>query len=257
MAAAVNGFVATLALAAALFSVEVESPPAPRVASALLLLLLLPGLGFIGALFPARSLTAPEIALLAIALSFSLAIIGALVLHVARIGLTGGSWATFLASVTIAGAATAQARGTYVGDGVPRPTLSRTWLIDGALLGLAFSLVAGAIWLARTPLPAKGVDGYTALWMLPSDRGRQYLDIGVQSSELESTRYRLDVRVGQTPLPAYRFSLATGERWNARLRVNRDWKGVVRARLYRAAEPRSVYRRVRLLVDAKTPLGRT
>ena len=265
-----NGLIATLAIAAALFSGVLASPSMVRITSALLLVLVLPGLSLTRALFPARALGAGDVLLLSIVLSVCLAVVGGLALHVTLVGLTKGSWATLLAGVTVVAAVTAEVRTRRI-QGVGAPFIARAdatdrvrstpavrgrWLVNGALFGLALGIGVSAVSMARTPLPARGVEGYTALWLLPGDNGGRKFKIGVESSELKTTRYRLEVRVGRTPVPAYRFELATGARWNARLRVERGWSGTVRALLYRASAPGTVYRRVRLLVDTRSPASR-
>lgn len=270
MRVAGSGFIATLAIAAALLAAEIASPTVVRVSSAILLLLVLPGLALTRVLFPERRLGAPETVLLSVALSIALAVVGALVLHATPFDLTRGSWAVLLAGVTVLAALVAQVRAqrdlrldtsfervTKRRDPIPAaPRIRRQWLINGALLGLALGVGISAISLARTPLPAKGIEGYTALWLLPGDTGRRTFEVGVQSSELETTRYRLVVRVAGTRVPPYRFELGTGGRWKARLRVERGFSGTVRALLYRASAPDKVYRRVRLLVDTQPPRTR-
>ncbi len=259
-----NGLIATLAIATAMLVSVAASPSIVRIASALLLVLVLPGLAITRVLFPTRTQGVWEVILFSIALSICVTVIGGLALHVALIGLTKGSWATLLAGVTIAAALTAEARTRRMrGVGAPfidgprsptdrvrsAPSIRGRWLVNGALFGLALGVGISAVSMARTPLPARGVEGYTALWLLPGDRGERYLDVGVQSSELETTKYRLEVRIGRGRVLTYRFVLTTGADWRAALRVKGGWSGAVRARLYRANAPTTVYRRSRLLVD--------
>jgi hypothetical protein len=55
---------------------------------------------------------------------------------------------------------------------------------------VAVVCVVAAIVFARIPLSARGVSGYTQLWLLPDGGGVQ---VGVASSELETTQYRIDL----------------------------------------------------------------
>jgi uncharacterized membrane protein len=262
-----NGFIATLAVAAALLTGVGASPSIVRIASALSLVLVLPGLSLTRMLFPARALGGGEVLLLSIALSLCTTVVGGLALHVSLVDLTRGSWAAFLAGVTVVAVIIAEARmrrmERVVIDRPHRstdrirsaPAVRGRWLVNGALFGLALGVGISAVLMARTPLPARGVEGYTALWLLPGDKAGRKLEVGVRSSEFRTTRYRLEVRVGGTRVPPYRFQLTTGGSWNASLRVRRGWKGTVRALLYRASAPDKVYRRARLLVDLSKGSG--
>jgi hypothetical protein len=226
--------------------------------------LVLPGLALARALFPTRALSAVELLLLSIALSLAVVVVGSVVLHMTPFGLTTTSWTILLACVTV-GATFAThvwvahptgdfASGTRTAEALSagaHPLLRPRWVINGALLGLAIGIAISAVLFARTPLPAKGIEGYSALWLLPGDKASRRLDLGVQSSELETTRYRLELRVGKTRLHTYRFVLATSDQWTASPRVRRGWKGTVRALLYRASAPDKVYRHARLLVATR------
>ena len=82
-----NGFIAIVAIAAALLAAEIPGPPAVRVTSAVLLLLVLPGLAFTRALFAERPPNGWELVLMSLALSVAIAVVGALILHVTPFGL--------------------------------------------------------------------------------------------------------------------------------------------------------------------------
>ena len=252
MRAASNALLAVLAIAAAVIC-EVGAPEVVQVPAAALLVFVLPGLALSRALLP--RLKGAEIGLVSVALSISVAALGGLVLHLTPSGLTQGSWAVLLAVVTVVAVLVGQVRAADRGGDVERSRVEVS-LISVVLLALALVVGAGAMIQARTPLSAKGIEGYTALWVQPRNGVPPHVDLGVQSSELDATRYRLDVFVGKTHVRPYRFALTTGEGWTASVRIRRGWGGTVRALLFRQSEPDRVYRRVRLLVEARGAVKR-
>ena len=115
----------------------------------------------------------------------------------------------------------------------------------------ALVAVAAVIIFSRTPLPARGVRGYTALWMLPG-QNRSEIVIGVQSSERHTTSYQLKIRSGGGRQLDQRLTLAPGDRWIKRIRVAPSSRRVD-AELFRSDSPQDVYRRARLLLGTAAP----
>jgi uncharacterized membrane protein len=71
-------------------------------------------------------------------------------------------------------------------------------------VGLAVVLAAVAVALARTPLPARGVTGYTTLSLRQDGNRSSRVRIAVDSAELRTTSYRLEVRAGGRTAPGPR-----------------------------------------------------
>ena len=132
-----------------------------------------------------------------------------------------------------------------------RPRLARLRPSQAALLALALLFTAAAIVFARTPLPASGVRGYTALSIVPGPQGSGTVQVGVRSSELGRRPFRLAVHADERRTSEFLLTLDPGERWSRRFRVDRSLDRV-EARLFRAESPGRVYRRVRLLLSPST-----
>jgi uncharacterized membrane protein len=233
--------VVTLAvvLGAALFA---PSPVPLRVALALPLLLFLPGYALLGALFTRVTLDRASMLLLSMALSVAVVVIGTFALHSA-VPLERSTWVALAAGVTVVAGSLALVRAGPPSD-APRLRLPRVRVVPALLLTLALIVAAAAITFARTPLPARGVQGYTALWILPGKDGSHRLRVGVISSELHTTSYRLDIEENGRKATIRKLTLAPTESWDERIRVPPSVTRV-RALLYRESAPDEVYRRDR------------
>lgn len=244
-----NGDLIAAAVVAAVAAevVALVSNVAVRTAFALPLLFVTPGYCLTVAVFGRQRLDGARRAVLTLAMSLSLAILGALVLDLLPFGLQATSWTILLAAVTwIAGAAAAVRRGVQPQRGWTRPRLRP---VDAALLIAATLIAAGTVAFARTPLPAKNVQGYTALWMQPMPATTQAVRVGIESGELETVPYRLDLRVGSSVLYRRLITLEPGQRWEQVVRVRPLQVAAdspVQARLYREDEGPEVYRLVKL-----------
>jgi hypothetical protein len=117
------------------------------------------------------------------------------------------------------------------------------------LLAAAVVVAGGAVVLSRTPLSARGVQGNTALWLLPEARPG-IVRVGVSSSELRARSYILAVtdKSGSRFISA-RIRLKPGQSWTATIRVPPDDRPVrVLARLFRGTSQSSDNRFATLLV---------
>jgi uncharacterized membrane protein len=214
------------------------------------LLLFLPGYALSSALFVAPRLDAARQVLLSVGLSISAAVVCALVLNVTPAGLSSASWAVVLVSLTCAACFAADLRRAPVDPEAAPPILPRLRRRDALLLVVASAVVGGAIGLARTPLPAANVRGYTALWLLPATHPPATIRVGIVNDELRPMRYRLVVRVGgrvEHTLTA--IQLRPGEQMQRSIPldlVSAAAPARVEALLYRAGSPNTVYRRTTL-----------
>lgn len=209
--------VGALALAGAgAVTVEHVASSSVRLAFVLPMLFVLPGYTLVAAFF---GLQEPEPALraaLTLGLSLTVSVLGALALNLSSYGLRAHAWSLLIVCVVVVACAVAALRRmqsqTAASKSAPRRIRMRSR--DVILVVLALGVAVGALVFASTPLPAKNVQGFTALSMLPSSRGKPHVDVEIVSAELRSANYRLEVRVGAHRIfVAPRIELAPGADW--------------------------------------------
>jgi uncharacterized membrane protein len=242
--------IACAAVVAAASNVYLRTPPA------ILLLLVLPGYAASTILFERVD---PVIRLLlTVSLSIGVDVLAAIALDVTPWGLRVGSWAVVLGGLTLAAAAAGAVRRDRTlavpGRGRLRGRLrgSPAFAIALALV-ILFDVVALVVF-GRTPLRAKHVAGYTALWIQPTSTGTNTsVVVGVKSSELHTQQYRLEIVAGGQTL-VRRLTLKPGEQAQRRFQIGsspgRRAASIptvtVFARLFRESDLGHVYRRVAL-----------
>jgi hypothetical protein len=219
-------------------------PAALRAVFTLPLVALFPGLAVMEAVSPGRP-RFPERLLLGVALSFAIAMLGALLLHWSGLPVDAGAWAGLLAGVTIVAGAAAAGGGNRLTAATLFPRVG--WGRTAVLAMVALAVTAGALALARSPLRAEGVQGYTALWVLPPREGSKAVRIGVRSAEVQPVHYRLAVRRSGRVRFERTIRLSPGEVWRQgiRMREKGSGSGRVEALLYKQGRS-SPYRRVDL-----------
>jgi uncharacterized membrane protein len=218
-----------------------------QVLIALPLVLVLPGYAISAAIFLKHRLGVPERLLFSVGLSLAVAALGGLALNITPWGLSAGSWAVLLGSVTLGASVVALARRRerlWVSTGHSRVGLRAYEVL---LLGLAALVVVVGLRLARTPVPSQGFQGYTFLWILPAnENAHDAVRLGVSSNEFAATSYRLQVKVNDAILREWPvIELAPGEQWEATvvLPAAQAQDERVEALLYRSDAPDTVYRR--------------
>jgi hypothetical protein len=251
-----------LVAAAAIVAAAVAVSPAPdaiRVAFGLPLALCLPGYAIVEALMR-RTPSLVERFALAIALSFAVCIVGGFALNWSPVGLKTESWAVLLASVSVAAAAVSSLRRSAQGSGetssrrgVRPATSSVAYVLGGVILACL------AIALAKTPLPAKGVPGYTTLSLVPAVGASDSVRVAVTSAELRRTPYRLELRAGGQVALERRLTLAPGGHWESVVDVASvpRTRRSVEALLYRASDRRHPYRHATLVLPGSSLPPRT
>lgn len=232
------------ALVAALVPVEIV-----RIIAALPLTLYLPGFALVAATFDGEDLEPLKRVTVEVAASLIVLVLGAFVLNAFPFGLRTGSWAVLLALFIVVGCFVgAWRRGTAKPE--RRPLLGavgRPSTRSALLVGAAVLIGAAAIALAQTPLPAKHAEGYTALWMLPTDADEEAVVVGVESNEQDPEAYRLRVsQAGGSESRTFRVELDPGEEKTFEIDVPRaaDSSKHVVASLYREGDPERLFRRV-------------
>jgi hypothetical protein len=249
---------AALMSVAAVVAGAVALTPAPvavRVVSALPLVFVLPGFALASALFP-PSMGWIERLLVSLGFSFAVCIIGGFVLNW-TVGITKVAWIVILVATTVAGAFFAHVRASRTGErasdlvGRLRPAGIPVRAMVLALCSLV--LAVGAVGLARSALPGKGIEGYTGLWLVPAENAGA-LKIGVSSSELHTTTYRVELRAGGESLVTRSLTLKTGQEWDATVDVSSVpvSRRSFEALLYRSGESQTPYRRATALFAGTT-----
>ena len=222
-----------------------------RLMGALPLVLFLPGYAITAAHFPPRSLGIPERLLFSLGLSVSVTALAGLALNLTPWGLQTSTWAITLAAIVVlAGAIAWRRRRDVAITTAPIAVRFKLRLRDGLLLGLAVLVTGAAIGLTRLPAPPNGVAGYTSLWMIPANPGSSNdFRLGLNSSEFNETRYRLQVSVGDQVVQAWpELSLRPGEAWETTigLQSNQVVSGTITADLTKLDDPTTIYRHVKL-----------
>jgi uncharacterized membrane protein len=218
-----------------------------RLVAGLPLTLFLPGYAVVAVAFGSRELAPPKRIMLSVAVSLMILALGSFVLNIFPFGLETASWAVLLPLVVIAacrGAALRRERpqrGRSARPALPRPATGS--LVLGAL---AAAVALGALALAETPLPAENAKGFTALWMLPTDKREDAVAIGVDSNQHETRSYRLRVSLGKDQSKTYRIELPPGEErvYEVDVPAKPVGRTHVVASLYKEGEPQQLYRRV-------------
>lgn len=218
-----------------------------RLVAGLPLTLFLPGYAIVAAAFGSRELAAPKRIMLSVAVSLMVLALGSFVLNIFPFGLETASWAVLLPLVVIAacrGAALRRQRPQ--GERAGRPTLPRPAPGSLVLWTLAAAIALGALALSERPLPAENAKGFTALWMLPTDKLEDAVAIGVDSNQHDYHSYRLRVSLGKDQSKTYRVELDPGEErvYEVDVPSRPSGRTHVVASLYKEGQPQKLYRRV-------------
>ena len=230
--------------------------PFVRVAPTLAMVLFVPGYAMSVWLFPAQTLERLERLLLAVGISLSSAVIGALVLDRAAAHLTARSWADELAAVAAVGVAGAswRRRGLSVRCDEESPTRITLGPLLIVSLGAAAAVasVVGAIAMARQP--AGHGRGATVLWARAESRALGTYALGVASNELGTTSYLVTGTVAGKVVLRRTLTLPSGRDWQMTGSVGGlpASSRVLQISLYKRSAPTVLYRQVAL---AFGPLG--
>jgi uncharacterized membrane protein len=239
---------AALAVLSAVVVTYVRDPTSVRALFAVLLLLVLPGYSVTALIFARHAVDWERHLLLAIALSISVSIVVALILNLTPLGLDAHTWAAALSAISCCACVVAAAR--RWDDVLPIIRRPRFALRDVVFFLVAALVLGYAVFLGRTPLSAKNVQGYTALWLVPGHaKTTTSVRVGVISGELHPASYRLIVRFGKRVAFKHTVSkLMPGQQFTATVRLHSVpvRRTPVVALLYRQGRPHSVYRWARL-----------
>lgn len=243
--------------------------------AAVLLVLALPGYAATRLLF-ARRLGLAEKVAMSMGLSFSLAIVGGLLLNLLPEGLSLGPWGGLLGGITVAAAGGAALRSGLgrrpTGPDEATPELAPSAESHGtsrslrrgslpraqvAMLAIAGLLLVGSFGIARLGAAVEAHDPFTQLWMVPNLTGTN-LNLGVTNNENRPTAYRLVLTQDGKTIGAWAdLTLADGETWSqvVPLSLGRDTHRL-QAQLFRAADV-AAYRETHADVRYRPNAGRT
>jgi uncharacterized membrane protein len=221
-----------------------------RLLAALPLVFVLPGYAIAAAAFGLRRLEPTQSIMLSLGCSLAVLCLGALVLNYLPGGIQTVSWATLLALVVVAccGVALYRREGEQADEVLPAPRRSRPRWVDVLCGVVAVALVAGAVGLANTPLPAGNAQGYTSLWMLPAGAAGHAVRLGVSSSEQGTRRYVLKLQVDEGQMKVIsRFALRPGDEhvFTVPIVASQHRPALVGGLLFRQSDPVTPLRKVR------------
>jgi uncharacterized membrane protein len=227
---------------------------AVRIPFAIVLCLVLPGYAVTCATFTRQTITGAHVLLLTLAMSLGVLATGSVALDLLPDGVRTTYWVALLVSVVVVACAVAAARGSPPLVGQVGLRMGRPRRREMVLMVIGTLAVAGAITLARTPLSARNAQGYTQLWMLPSGSASSAgVKVGVTSGELQTERYRLEIRAGTgESIRTTEFILRPGRSRDEFVAINgiHNVAGAnlhsrrITALLYRLDHPGVIYRRV-------------
>jgi uncharacterized membrane protein len=220
------------------------------VIGALPLVLILPGYALVAACLPQRSFDWAERLLLSVGTSIAATVSLSLVMYWLGLSLQTATWTIALAATAFIASLVAWQRRKQVVEALPSTTDLRLNLRQVILLGVAVAIGGAAIRIAQQPAPSANVSGYTQLWLVPTNSGNAgTYQLGVTSDEFTPVAYHIQVTVdGQVGWDWPNVQLKPGESWTNLivLRADRAVTGTIEAVLYRADDPTTIYRRVKL-----------
>jgi len=232
----------------ALISAKGMNIPLLRVITALPLLLILPGLSIMLALFPKQPPGYAEQTIIIIGTSIMLDASLGVILNAIGLKLESGSWSIALAGITLIACSVASLRRQKLDIDLSLTfTIYLSWS-QFLFIGLAALLIAGAFSLVRLPLDQPKVDqGYTVLWIQSDKTNLNVIHIGTISNEFTAASYTLSILAdGKVLYESQDFQLVPGQKWETSYNISGQFSGSMRveALLYKLDDPKSIYRQV-------------
>ncbi|MGE5141640.1 MAG: hypothetical protein ACM3JD_19415 [Rudaea sp.] len=217
----------------------------------ILLVLVLPGAALSAALFPRGTLAIEKRVVVTLVLSIAAAALGGLFLNLSTLGLSFGTWAIYLLTVTLGATVIAVLRGfTGVAGRAPGPRL-QLGLLNTGLFGVAAAVILIALAVAARPAPQQGLQGYSTLYLLPAANGDPNgYRIGVTSAEFSAVQYDIQLKLnGQVIYEWSNITLTPGQEWSSAVELSSSQKGAGRleAVLYRHDHPGQAYRQTEVV----------
>jgi hypothetical protein len=213
---------------------------------AVAMVLFVPGFALTLILFNRDHLGTPERILLSVGLSIAITALIGLLLNWTPWGLQPAIlWTALLLGLTLEAMVIVFIRRLKLADVVRLPVdvnfTARQWV----LMGLAALVTLMAARVASAPTPEQGLDGYTVLWVQPTEMP-DTIQIGVNSEEFEPTKFQLKFEINGITREGETLELDPGETWQGMFRLPIDYLAgsPLTVSLYRLDEPTEVYRHV-------------
>jgi hypothetical protein len=206
-----------------------------------------PGFALLSVLFPDPSGSRGERAVYTVALSFIVIALSGVCLQLVW-PLNRTSWAILIVSVTLLACLISLARG-LVSRRPPRPRpIPYLSLRSLAMFAAAIALAGGSVAIAAAGARRHQADAhFTALWAVPkaaARAARQWISVGMESQEADTSDYTLLVTRGTTRLLTENLRLEPGRTWESALSLPRgEGRGRITVTLQRGG---SVLHRVYL-----------
>lgn len=226
----------------------------------LLLVFVAPGYIISMALFPESNWSAMERAVLTLALSLAVSVMGGIILYALKIPLLPETWALYYGSImlVIGSIAIFRRSKSYPArrktDRAPEShahLMPRLWQLS--LFGLAGLIFLGAMLLVREMAKHYPDTEIVQMWLLPAENSSTPgVRLGVMVSESAPSEYSIWLgRGGYTVETWPRITLKPGERWETIVKVDPNMlgNGPLEAFLYRYDQPKIPYRHVLLWMD--------
>ena len=232
-----------------------------RLAFALPLMFVLPGWAIWRALDIGDRRDPLRAATYAIGLSLAISVLTAVALALIGV-LSAPAYALALGAVGLGAVAAGVARGRS-DEPAPRPSPAPTSTRNvgwGPIVtvGIALLLIAGAVGVARTPLPVPDDRGYTELSFGPVPEDASWVPVRVASSEAEERDFVLRITRPNGATETRPLTLAPGDVVEERANYGAGASGRLRVELLEPTEEGlAVYRRLRLSLPAAGPAPRS
>jgi hypothetical protein len=238
-------WVASTSIILFLLALLVAGPDVLQAVVAVPLVLFLPGFVLTFLLFGWEPLGAPERLVLSVGLSVSSTALIGLLLNWTPWGLQRMSlWGALLVVLVVEVVLLVFLRHSPWKDVNRLPSKTNFTLRQWVFLSLAAFMALLALQIARTPANQQGFEGYTTLWIQPSEVP-DTLRLGVRSDEFDVTKYQIRFEVDSVVRQGPFLELAPGESWEGvlRLSANSLMGKPLTILLYRLDRPNDVYRR--------------
>jgi hypothetical protein len=197
---------AVVALASGWVLTLPDPPSGPEAIAGALLGLGVPGLAWLRALFPRRTLSRGERWALVLGIQLSLVVVSGFLLHLSRPGLSSASWGAFLADLSLIACAIAGVREHRLSRRADMGPVVRSMPLFAAaptrelVLLLAAAMVAvGAFAVARVGVMIQPEVPWTSLAVVPLEGG-DAVQVAIRNAEGRDEVYRLVVSVDDVPV---------------------------------------------------------
>ncbi|HEY4025498.1 MAG TPA: DUF1616 domain-containing protein, partial [Candidatus Dormibacteraeota bacterium] len=237
-----------LVLLAVIVSVTGIGGPLPRLLAGVPLVLVVPGHALVALAWRGDPLGLAERALLDLGLSLSLAALSGLALNWTPWGMGGVQPPLLLGLFSLAAIAVVARRergGSWAATADAWRRSLPPHRIHVRLAGAAAALLVAAVAFSAWSAAEDHGPGFTQVWLVPRTAGR--LDLGLRNDQPRADTYRLRLTAGGGTVREWSaVRLQPGQRWFATAALPAGTAAGAELAVYRAEQPRRVYRSLRL-----------